>query len=281
MEKLTGEDLDNAQRLLDSKGPGAMYDFLSAKGYKYATLANGVAKGNSVAGAVAINFIMQTASASGVHLSPEIIDKLKFTLAGAYLGKLREKFEKYGVVDIDINYIEGWGIHNDALPMYGVVPEGWTLYAVFSVMKPESRESYWGVVLDSAGNVQKELELAVQTDRMMSTASVIGPEENRKLAKSWIDRVDSPSGTWTVLSSVISQMKNAALELFGEPETATDTPPDNLIQIEITPDPQPQQKIPGENQAREDVSNGFTQNASTHRVFFTDQTLNNTDFTSV
>ncbi|VVO88756.1 hypothetical protein PS874_02061 [Pseudomonas fluorescens] len=281
MQKLTIVDLDQARSLLDSGGPGAMYDFLSAKGYKYATLANGVAKGNSVAGAVAINYLLQTASELGVSLSPEVVDKIKFDLASAYHGELKKILLKDGVVEVDIDHIGGWAIHTEVLKKYGVSPDGWTLNSVFLVMEPGSREPYWRIVLDSAGNVQKELKLSVQTDIMMSTASTIGPEENRKLAKSWIDRVDSPSGTWTVLSSVISQMKNAALELFGEPETAADTPPDNLIQIEITPDPQPQQQIPGENQAREDVSNGFTQNAPTHRVSFTDQTLNNTDFTSV
>lgn len=197
MQKLTIVDLDHARSLLDSRGPGAMYDFFSAKGYKYATLANGVAKGNSVAGAVAINYMLQTASDLGVSVPPEVVDKIKFELASAYHGELQKILMRDGVLEVDIDHIAGWGIHTDVLEKYGVGPDGWTLNSVFLVMEPGSREPYWRIVLDSAGDVQKELKLAVQTNVMMSTSSAIGPEENRKLAKSWIDRVSSPSGTLT------------------------------------------------------------------------------------
>lgn len=54
----------------------------------------------------------------------------------------------------------------------------------------------------------------------------------------------------------------------------------NLIDINITPSPQPQQNIQGENQARQDVSNGFVTNSATHTISFNDDSLNKTDFTS-
>ncbi|MCX2898529.1 S8 family serine peptidase [Pseudomonas mandelii] len=282
MQKLTVGDLEQARRLLGSDNPGGMYDFLSAKGYKYATLANGVAKGNSVAGAVAINFMMETASELGVSLSPELVGKIKFDLAEAYLKKLEGYVSRSALVPFDISFEDAWSIHTEILLKYGLSAEAWTLNNVFLILKPGSQATYWTIVLDSAGNLQYELRLAAQTDVLMSMASAIGPEENRKLARSWIDRVDSPSGTLTFLSSLKDQLLSSLSELFGEPsEIAGDTSPINYINIEITPDPQPQQNIPGENQAREDVSNGFTQNAATHKVSFSDQTLNNVDFTSV
>ncbi|WP_165679520.1 MULTISPECIES: hypothetical protein [Pseudomonadaceae] len=42
-EILDQSDLAHAQSLLDSSGPAAMYDYLTALGYRYAELANGVA----------------------------------------------------------------------------------------------------------------------------------------------------------------------------------------------------------------------------------------------
>ena len=48
-QKLSLHDLERAKGLLETVGPAAAYDYLSAKGYRYAVLANGVAKGGSAA----------------------------------------------------------------------------------------------------------------------------------------------------------------------------------------------------------------------------------------
>ncbi|MHC8316157.1 S8 family serine peptidase [Pseudomonas sp. LB3P31] len=63
-------------------------------------------------------------------------------------------------------------------------------------------------------------------------------------------------------------------------ETPVDTAPKQLIDIDMTPSPQPQQNIQGENKARQDVSNGYVVNSPTHSILFKDDTLNKTDFTS-
>jgi len=50
MIRLELADVQEARRALDEHGPSAMYDVLAAKGDQYAVLANGVARGDSVAG---------------------------------------------------------------------------------------------------------------------------------------------------------------------------------------------------------------------------------------
>jgi subtilisin-like proprotein convertase family protein/Ca2+-binding RTX toxin-like protein len=282
-QTLTKTDLDHARSLLESQGPGSMYDFLSARGYKYATLANGVAKGNSVSGEVAINFMKMTASQAGAPLTQEDVKNIRFEMAEAYVEVLLDKLKQNGgVLSSDIDHREGWIFHSDVFQKNGLPSDTWTLNSVFLIMSEGSREGYWQAALDAAGNLPAELSLAARTDVLMATASSAGTKENRELAKRWINRVDSPSGTLSFLSSIASQIGSTAVELFGQPaQTATGASATNHINIQITPDPQPQQNIPNENQAREDVSNGFTQNSPTHRVFFNDQTLNKTDFTSV
>ena len=64
---------------------------------------------------------------------------------------------------------------------------------------------------------------------------------------------------------------------FNKP---SNEPASTLIDINITPTPTPQQTIQGENQARQDVSNGFAVNSPTHLISFKDGLLNKTDFTS-
>lgn len=74
---LTLAEIESARRILESSGPKAMYDFFSAKDYKYANLANGVAKGDSLSGAAALNFMQVTASASGSPLSEVQVGNIK------------------------------------------------------------------------------------------------------------------------------------------------------------------------------------------------------------
>ncbi|ANY85726.1 Microbial serine proteinase precursor [Pseudomonas putida] len=68
---------------------------------------------------------------------------------------------------------------------------------------------------------------------------------------------------------------------FGAGED-TPTQPDanQSIQIHIDASPKPQQRVQGEDQARQDVSNGYVQNAATHNVFALGGILNKTDFAS-
>lgn len=68
---------------------------------------------------------------------------------------------------------------------------------------------------------------------------------------------------------------------FGAGED-TPTQPDanQSIQIHIDASPKPQQRVQDEDQARQDVSNGYVQNAATHNVFALGGILNKTDFAS-
>lgn len=139
-QELNVTDLDHARSLLKSQGPGAMYDFLSAKGYKYATLANGVAKGNSVAGAVAIDFLKLTASEEGVSLSLENLENIRFQLADEYISTLSQKLKNgtNGVLSSDIDHIEAWSFHTKVFKEYGLTANAWTLNTVFLVMAASS-----------------------------------------------------------------------------------------------------------------------------------------------
>lgn len=56
--------------------------------------------------------------------------------------------------------------------------------------------------------------------------------------------------------------------------------PTNLINIEITSEPQPQSGSTREGKAAQDVHNGFVQNRATSKISFSDETLNRTDFVS-
>lgn len=281
-QKLSLHDLERAKGLLETVGPAAAYDYLSAKGYRYAVLANGVAKGGSLSGDAAINFMRLTASDSGRTLSDVDVNRIRKDMAIAYIDALKDKLDfRGGALIEDVNYSEAWEFHRRVFNDHGLTVEAWTLHSVLSVITENTREAYWKKVLESAGDLPGELNLAIQTGQLMALASAISTPANRELAKRWVGRVDSPSGGGTVAKSILNQIINMISGAFSSGSTdSSDKSGSTLIDININPAPQPQQTIQHENQTRQDVSNGFAVNSPTHSISFKDGLLNKTDFTS-
>ncbi len=281
-QKLSLHDLERAKGLLETVGPAAAYDYLSAKGYRYAVLANGVAKGGALSGDAAINFMRLTASDSGRTLSDVDVNRIRKDMAIAYIDALKDKLDfRGGALIEDVNYSEAWEFHRRVFNDHGLTVEAWTLHSVLSVITENTREAYWKKVLESAGDLPGELNLAIQTGQLMALASAISTPANRELAKRWVGRVDSPSGGGTVAKSILNQIINMISGAFSSGSTdSSDKSGSTLIDININPAPQPQQTIQHENQTRQDVSNGFAVNSPTHSISFKDGLLNKTDFTS-
>jgi len=102
------------------------------------------------------------------------------------------------------------------------------LNSVLSNITENTRESYWQNVLDSAGDIKKELLLAINTVQLMSLATVAGSGANKELAQSWINKVDSPTGYYNVVTQLLNSTKDPAL-----PDAKTTL--DNIRKIEIEP----------------------------------------------
>lgn len=88
MIRLEASDVDKARSALAQHGPAAMYDILAAKGDQYALLANGVARGDSVAGVAAISYMKVVAADAGRPLVESDIDAIRVSMAQGYLAVL-------------------------------------------------------------------------------------------------------------------------------------------------------------------------------------------------
>ena len=96
VQQLNQSDLNAAKSLLNSSGPAAMYSYLESKGYKYATLANGVAKGDSLAGEAAIGYMKETAEREGHPMSDADVDSVRRDMASGYLDSLQAQADAQG-----------------------------------------------------------------------------------------------------------------------------------------------------------------------------------------
>ncbi|MCE0849673.1 S8 family serine peptidase [Pseudomonas asiatica] len=280
MSGLTKEDLEKARNILDSKGVGDMYDYMAMKGDRYAILANGVAKGNSIAGLAAINFMRRTEADAGRPMSEADVEQVRLEMGKAYL-ELQERRVSEGRAGGDPDHMEVWTFHSKVFEGLGRSKDAWTLNAVFELTYPERRESYWKEVLDAAGSPVSELWLSIRTDSIMANTTAMAPDDLRPLAKYWKSRIDSPGAIASFLYSISEVTGNGLASAISELiSTERVEPMDSSLDIEITPATESRRDLQGQDDIRNDVSNGYVDRRLTHSIAFTDKTLDNTDFTS-
>lgn len=228
-QELSRRDLDQARTLLNSSGPSAMYDYLSGKGYTYATLANGVAKGDTLAGIAAINFMRASAAKSGKALTDADMDRVLKQMADSYIDVLEKNFNKNtNKLSADITVDEAWAFHKEVFDSNGLSVEAWTLNAVLLMIPENTRGTYWDSVLGSAGDLKKELILAVSTFQMMTLATTLGTVQNREIAKSWNDIAGSPSGLFNLVTGLLNSGEDPS-----RPAAATTL--ENIKEVDISP----------------------------------------------
>lgn len=277
--QLNAADLACARQLLEShkesKDPGPMYDFLISKEDRYATLANGVARGNSIAGGMAIHYLESVAASHNQPITEGQLNDIRFAMAHGYLDMQQIRLDgSVGTIYGDINHKQAALFHKIVFEKFGLPPEAWTLDPVFKAIDEKSRPVYWEQVLNAAGKPVEELKLSVDTYQKMALSSKLAPDEIQKSSQEWFARVDSPSGYWALGKSATSQ-------LFTTPDETPIAIPQCNIDINITPTPQATQRITDEDQVQRDVTNGYLVNKPTHSLSFTDGSLDKTDFASV
>lgn len=280
MSGLTKEDIAVARKIFESKGVGDMYDYMAMKGDRYAVLANGVAKGNSIAGLAAINFMKRTEADAGRPMSEADVEEVRLEMGKAYL-ELQERRVMDGTLDGDPNHMEVWDFHSDVFKSLGRSKDAWTLNSVFELTDPEYRESYWKKVLDAAGSPGSEFWLSIQTDSRMANSTVVAPDDMRGMAKYWKSRIDSPTAIASFLYSIGEVAGNGLASVISElVDSENSGAIDPSLNIEITPTTESRRDLQGQDDIRNDVSNGYVDRRLTHSIAFTDSTLDNTDFTS-
>ena len=172
-ESLTRKNLRHFRQLLVHGQLVQAYDELAARGYRYATLANGVVKGDSFSGRIALEFLEKTAEEVGHPLSEEALDAIRLAMASAYLDTLGLQMNGSATsVTRDILADEAWKFHAVVFQAQGLDPDAWILNLPFKLMEAEARQAYWAAMLNSAGDIAKEVLLGLATDLIIKQAAV-------------------------------------------------------------------------------------------------------------
>lgn len=278
--QLNAADLACARQLLEShqesKNPGPMYDFLASKGDRYAVLANGVARGDSIAGAMAIHYLESVAESHDRPITETRLNNIRYDMARGYLAMQQSRLDEnpVGIIYGDINHEQATWFHNRAFRDHRLPSKAWTLDAVLRAIDEKSRPAYWEQVLNAAGKPKEELLLSADTYQKMALSAKVGPDGIQQSSREWFDRVDSLAGYWALVKSSSSQ-------LFSSDEAAALSAAECNFNINISATPQTVERVADEDQVQRDIANGYLVNKPTHSFSFTDGTLNNTDFISV
>ncbi|MDD2660293.1 MAG: hypothetical protein PHY54_11555 [Methylococcales bacterium] len=212
---LTRNDLSHFRQLITHGLLAQAYDELAERGYRYAALANGVVRGDTFSGRIALEFLEKTAEDQESPLSAEAVDAIRMALANVYLDTLSLQFSSAStLVTRDILADEAWTFHSAAFQNQGLGPDAWTLNQPFKLMDAEARQDYWTSVLNSAGNFAKEVLLGLMTDFIMKEAALdplapIPPED----ALSWLHRLHNLDTYLAAVEITSSQLDRQAYAL--------------------------------------------------------------------
>ncbi|WP_350024882.1 hypothetical protein [Providencia rettgeri] len=163
-----------------------IYDYLESEGSKYAVIANGLIKEQSLSGKVASNFIDTELEKNGINESKIILDKLKLDLAEETILTFISRSDSDGVIKGDLTSQETQRIHYNAFERNGISRYGWTLTIPYQIL-PESRHKEIHLeMLKSAGNDQAEFQFSIFLSDEMFLEIIKNPKiESIKYYVNW------------------------------------------------------------------------------------------------
>jgi hypothetical protein len=189
-----------------------MYDSLYAQGYNYAGWASGVAKGNTITGQSALDYLSGTAM-MGLggdacrNLTPAQIDKIRVDMAGGYLKTLYDIADRSGgTVARDVNYKETESFHEFAFRVNGLGLDNWTLKTPMDLLRREKGEQavedVWQRVRNTGGDGFDSLMLSTGLLNAVGRNAFSPDPATQQQAQEWLDKVPGPTN-WQQIKKFI------------------------------------------------------------------------------
>lgn len=214
MQALSLQEITDLEALVAAGHVVEAYHALAQRGYAYAGWGGGVASGETLAGAAALDFLEGTAvmglgSQSACQmLSPETTAQIKQEMAAAYLASLKgiATRDPNGLASRDVTAQEVWGFHAEVFGSNGLGIQNWTLNTPFTLIQKnfgeQALEQFWGILRDTGGSGPDAVVANMATVAAMLAFSAQGSAEDKALAKAWFDHVpEMPADLYAFLGS--------------------------------------------------------------------------------
>ena len=174
-----------------------IYDILNKRGYHYAGWGAGVARGDSITGVSALNFLKDTTimGLSGEacrNLTSDKINLIRVDMAIGYLETLKNIADDSGKIAVrDVNYKETQKFHEDAFKASNLTLDNWTLKTPMDLIQKtlgdEVVENVWTNLRNTGGTGPQALFMSFNLTYVVGLLSVFPDPSISEPAQTWID----------------------------------------------------------------------------------------------
>jgi hypothetical protein len=216
---MTTAQLEQARLMISNGDVASFYSYMTAQGFNYPILANGLVSGTSFSGEAAISFLFDSAQNQGVVFKESQLPAFEEDMANKWVNALEDVAGLSGTVSADLTYQQTLAFHTAAFADFGLGPQTWTLYAPGQVLSPAYMESSWQTMLTQmatpvVGPAASEGQLTLD---MLEAASNSQNPQSAQLATNWI-----LTNALNVPSDFVDLFKNATSSAAAvEPDGST------------------------------------------------------------
>ncbi|GAA4351447.1 hypothetical protein GCM10023165_39660 [Variovorax defluvii] len=215
---LTLSKLDQYGALLQAGDVDGFYKALIDEGYKYAGWAEGVARGDTLTGASAREYLNGSALMGlGIDackdLSFQKTEKIVYDMADGYFKTLRNIAENSeGVLNRDVSFKETYSFHEKAFKDNNLGIDNWTLKTPFDIIKEtqgeQAAEERWEKLRDTGGTGWDGLWESVRLSKEMGQHAFSPDSSISDRAREWMDKAPG-TANWEQISRAIGALGKA------------------------------------------------------------------------
>lgn len=260
---ITQYDLDCARQILMDSGdnPIPAYEFLASRGDRFAKLALGVVREDTISGRAAVIYLGGVANEYGVSIN---INAIPSAVINYYIDIQQTRLDKSynGIIYGDIDHKQAGEIHENAFKDFGLPAKAWTLEPIFKVLSESESEQFWQDTLKPK-DVADETLFAFNTARMMIGQLETAPAALQPDIHDWLWRIGNYENFDAVSSTInraLTKEVNERIDRIKDALTGTTSKPAAVVVPQCKIDPSSYaQKNHLANQSTEHLSFGNSQ----------------------
>ncbi|MEX9974888.1 hypothetical protein AB7W84_15305 [Providencia rettgeri] len=185
---------DVCKKLKDKKDPQILYNYLEANNERYGVIPNGLVRGDSSAGKMATNFLVEKVREHGIILNYTDLKNIQLKIAIKTCDLLLDKFEYNDtkVLNERMNIIEVKKIHDDSLSDFNLPKDAWTLSIPLQIIPIEKHNEIYDEMISNSGSNKQQVEFGIYLTDEMLTEIIRNPSKEKiDLFLDWVNTVST------------------------------------------------------------------------------------------